>query len=343
MHMEKGNSKAQGKITIEDIANELGCSKTTVSRAISGKGRIGKEMQEKVLSYSKEHGYKPSKIAKGLAKNKSYNIGVVLPSDQDLNEIPFFQNCLLGICEMAAGRDYDTLVTTADMDDISHLENIVENNKVDGIILTRTLIDDKQAAYLKTTNIPFIVIGSVADKEVLQIDNNHVEACRELTSLLLSQNIERIAFVAGNEKHVVNRRRYQGYVEGYGLQQIEPPKDMFFPGCNNKVLVDKAVEEILQKRTDCILTMDDKICSQVLRKLSEEHVQVPRDIMVASFYDSYFLQSNNPPITSLRFDERALGGMACKLLLDKMKGQEVPLKTLLGYDIVLKASTKRKL
>ena len=52
-------SKASGdtKITIEQIAQDLGCSKTTVSRALSGKGRVGKEMQKKILAYCKRIGY----------------------------------------------------------------------------------------------------------------------------------------------------------------------------------------------------------------------------------------------------------------------------------------------
>ena len=57
--------------TIEDIARELGVSKTTVSRAISGKGRIGKETKERVLAYIEEHDYKPNVIAKGLAQSKT--------------------------------------------------------------------------------------------------------------------------------------------------------------------------------------------------------------------------------------------------------------------------------
>ena len=57
-------------ITIADVAEALGVSKTTVSRAISGKGRIGKETRERVLAYIEENNYKPSIIAKGLAQSK---------------------------------------------------------------------------------------------------------------------------------------------------------------------------------------------------------------------------------------------------------------------------------
>ena len=58
--MEKEEKK---DITIADVAEALGVSKTTVSRAISGKGRIGKETRKRVLEYIEEHDYKPNAIA----------------------------------------------------------------------------------------------------------------------------------------------------------------------------------------------------------------------------------------------------------------------------------------
>ena len=69
------------KLTIDDIARELQISKTTVSRAISGKGRIGQETRDKVLRYIKENNYKPSAIARGLAQSKTFNISLVMPGD----------------------------------------------------------------------------------------------------------------------------------------------------------------------------------------------------------------------------------------------------------------------
>lgn len=78
MGRAKENEK---KLTISDVAEALGVSKTTVSRAISGKGRIGAETKERVLAFIQEHNYKPNVLAKGLAKLKTYNIGIMLPED----------------------------------------------------------------------------------------------------------------------------------------------------------------------------------------------------------------------------------------------------------------------
>ena len=101
----------QKKLTINDIAKELGLSKTTISRAISGKGRISESTRQRVNDYIKEYKYRPNVIAKSLAKSKTYNIGVVLPSESNLTEIPFFQGCLIGVCEISSELDYDVVVT----------------------------------------------------------------------------------------------------------------------------------------------------------------------------------------------------------------------------------------
>jgi len=162
------------KMTISDVAEALNISKTTVSRAISGKGRIGAETRRRVLEYIEEHNYKPSVIAKGLAQSKSYNIGWVMPSDYSVVDLPFFQKCLMGLLEMAAPVDYDVLVCTVSPDDMSQLERIVENHKVDGVVLGRTLVNDAPAEYLKEKKIPFVVVGSMDDDNVVQVDHDHV-------------------------------------------------------------------------------------------------------------------------------------------------------------------------
>ena len=80
--------------TIEDIARELGVSKTTVSRAISGKGRISQATRDRVRAFIKEHDYRPNVVAKGLAQRKTYNIALLMPKDSP--QLPQSQYFLCG-------------------------------------------------------------------------------------------------------------------------------------------------------------------------------------------------------------------------------------------------------
>ena len=168
--MDKDTNK---NITIADVAEALGVSKTTVSRAISGKGRIGKETRDRVLAYIEEHDYKPNAIAKGLAQSKTYNICVVMPGNYEIVDWNFFQTCLFGIQEVAEVAGYDILLTTCNMNDISSLERIIANGKVDGVVLMRTFLEDAQIEFLQQKHFPFVTTGSTKYENVAQIDHDH--------------------------------------------------------------------------------------------------------------------------------------------------------------------------
>ncbi len=327
-------------LTIADVAEALGVSKTTVSRAISGKGRIGRETRRRVLDYIEEHDYKPNVIAQGLAQSKTYNLCVAMPRNYEVVDWNFFQACLFGIQEMAESAGYDILMTTCRMNDISSLERIIANHKVDGVVLMRTFLEDAQLAYLQQKKIPFVTTGSTDYSDVVQIDHDHRSACRELTSYLLTRGFGRIALVGEDEGYVVTRSRLEGFREAYEEQGIPLDESLLFLNPDNRTQVEKTVGEILARGVDCILCMDDADTSRVLRVLREKKVRVPGHVRVASFYNSTILDDHVPSITSLSFDAKEVGRVACKLLLQLIEGLEVPMKTLLPYEVMLKDSTK---
>lgn len=340
MNEENSSILSTGKLTIADIAEELGVSKSTVSRAISGKGRIGKETVQRVMECIEKHNFKPNSIAKGLADSRTYNIGVAFPADTDFIDTPFFQICLLGVCEVAAALDYDVVVTTVKETDINLLKRLVEHRKVDGVILTRNFTNDIAISYLKKTGIPYVLIGSSDDDTIVQIDNNNVEACEKLISLLIADDVKGIALIAGDRKHMVNRHRCEGYYNALKNNGITLEPDLVFSDCSSSVFVEQAVRNILKRKVECIVCTDDVICGKVLSILREEGYTVPGDIKVASFYDSIYMQTNNPPITAIGFNAEELGTIAGKRLIGLIEGDTNRSKTVLDYEIHLRRSTK---
>ncbi len=85
--------------------------------------------------------------------------------------------------------------------------------------------------------------------------------------------------------------------------------------------------------------MDDAICSGVLQTLVRKNISVPEKMQVASFYDSSLLKNSKPAITSLLFDDKALGALTCKVLLRYIQGEDVKGRTLLGYELIGREST----
>ena len=327
-------------LTIGDIAQDLGVSKTTVSRAISGKGRIGQQTRRKVLDYIEEHHYRPNVIAKGLAQQKTYNLGLVLPGDTNIAELPFFQNCTLGISKAASAAGYDVLLSMVTENDITQLERAVTNRKIDGAILTRTLVDDVPMRYLKENGVPSVAIGSTDDNEVVQIDNDHRSACRELMGRLLKNGVKKIALIGGNESYIVTGNRLQGFGDAFDEVQNWSGTKRIMLNIDNGNIVDQIVEELLKEGTDCIVSMDDFLCGCVLNALQQRQVAVPEQIQAVSFYDSTMLANRLPSVTSIRFDVEELGRRACELLLRMLDGEEVERRTLLGYEIRMRKSTR---
>ncbi len=334
------NIGSSDRIKIGDVAEALGVSKTTVSRAISGKGRVSKDTRAKVLAYIEKHGYHPSPIAKGLVQSKTYNIGWVMPGDSTITDLPFFQRCMMGVIEVAALENYDVLVLMVFDHDMSSLERAVMNQKVDGIVLGRTLIDDERVEFLKDSGIPYVVIGSSPNEDAIQIDNDHISACKELTSVLIMKGIKKLALIGGDSNHVVNQTRKKGFELGVEEQGLDLSQIKIYMDSDNETAVEHIVDELIQDGTECIVCMDDKICFQVLEKLRRDNILIPDQIKIASFYNSDILSSNQPAITSLQYDPKELGSVACRALFDFMEGKEVLRKKLLSYEVILKGSTK---
>lgn len=327
------------KITIDDIARELNISKTTVSRAISGKGRIGRETRERVLEFINQTGYRPSAIAKGLAKSKTFNIAFAMPGESKFVDLPFFQKCMWGIINEASGQDYDVLLCVVGEKDITGLERLVDNHKVDGVILGRTYEKSAAEKYLTSNSVPYVTIGTSGHRGAIQIDNDHVSACCELTTRLLSKGMTRIAVIGGKTEHIVNQNRLEGFRLAHARMGVTADEKLIITGSSEAEKVEQAVDTIMNYGADCIVCTDDSVCNVVLNRLLALRVEIPKDIKVASFYNSSTLDHYKPSVTSLEFDAIEAGRLSCKILLGHINNIEVEKKTLLGYDVIMREST----
>ena len=326
--------------TIHDVAKELGVSASTVSRAISGKGRIGQATRERILRYIEVSGYYPNAVAQSLAQARTNNIAVILPKVHTLTDIPFFHTCIYAIEEIAQANDYDILVVVTQGRDTKPLERLILNRKVDGMILTSTYENDCFVPLLKEKKIPFVTIGAVPDGDVIQVDNDNAGACMELTGILLAKKISRIAYLGSNMEQMVNKSRYQGFCEAYRQYGREPDGDILYTDLDSKVMIEKAVDRLLREGVDCMLCQDDFICNEAVRLLADREVRIPEDVKVASCHYSRIMENYPVTVTSLKFDTGALAGTACRLLFALLDGKEVPVKTVMDYEISLKESTK---
>ncbi len=338
--MKIANSNSQPKKTqLEDIAAALGLSKSTVSRAISGKGRISNETRERVNECIREMNYRPNIIAKSLSESRTYNIGVVIPMDQSDAEAPFFQTCLTGIVRECAVKNYDAVIIGTEKNDLSQLIRVVENRKVDGVIITRPLSDNSMEKLLCEHGMPFIVVGKSMMEGAVSVDSNHRDGCRELTSyLLMSNSHERVGLLMGNMNHMVNKSRYEGFESAFSAAGAKPAADMVYTGIETSLQFSKAVSSLLAQKPRCIICGDDMLCMKLLAELNNLSISIPDDIRVASFYDSVHLDNYIPSVTSLIFDAGELGAAAACALMRTAEG-DTAMDIVLDFQMLIRKST----
>ncbi|OYP41232.1 hypothetical protein CG709_04975, partial [Lachnotalea glycerini] len=193
--------------------------------------------------------------------------------------------------------------------------------------------------YLKNQKIPFVVIGSWPEKEVIQVDFDQEGGCKDLAFVLLRMNIKRIACICGDEGHIVTQSRLKGIRDAYREAGVIMEEDLLYTGAVYPSIVEKNVMEILQKKAECILCLDDNICMEVLNALHKNQIKIPKEIKVASCYGSKLLASCYPAVTCLEFDVKEIGGVASKKLLDAINKNADYNKLILGYHVLIKDST----
>ncbi len=327
-------------LTIHDVARELGVSASTVSRAISGKGRIGEETRQRVLQFIQDSSFHPNAAARSLAQSRTFNLAIIMPEVRDLVDMPFFHTCMHGAEEVAQSNDYDLLVVTTDGTNLRPLERMVGNRKVDGMILTRTYAKDVFVEYLKQSGVPFVTVGRCYDPKVLQVDHDNSGACKELVMLLISKGMEKVAYLGGGMDQMVNIDRFDGYRQAYAAYRMETEKKWIHTDLTTKSQIAKAVDDLLKVGVDCMLCQDDYICDAVVHELADKGVSIPKDMRVASCHYSRLLDNFPVTITSLKFDIMDIGRKAAQVLIDQLAGKNPSTLTMLDYEISLKESTK---
>ncbi len=267
---------------------------------------------------------------------RTNNIAVIVPMDKGIIELSFFQTCTMGVCEAADTSGYDVMLVYSEYRDFRHLKALIDAHKIDGVIITRTCNDDKTVEYLKEVGIPFVTVGSVPDTDVVQVDQAHEEACEELTTMSILKGRKRIAFMGNDANQVVNQRRFNGYCQALRNNRKRIDPQIIFQNVDGQIQAEEFVAELIEQKVDSIVCIDEKISYWVYKKLHHEKIPIPEQIEICSCYHSNALENYIPSITTIKYDTKQLGSVACDRLIDMINGQEVPQKTLLSYEFNIK-------
>lgn len=307
-------------MTQKEIAEALGLSKTTVSRALSGKGRIGEETRNKILKYMKEN-----------------RVG----EDSNINTNHFFTECLYGICEAAAYMNYNVLVMKVTETDISEIINVVEGRKIDAVILTRTMENDRAMQYLEKVGFPVGLAGQYIGENVITVDIDNQGATERLVTMMIARGIRRFALILEEINYVVNRSRYNGFMNALMKSGISEKKQYIYTGKVRDNVMEMVMSDILSNKADCIVCGDDELCIRVMSWLQDEGYRIPRDIAIASLYNGSVLNLMRPSVTAIDTSAKSVGTELGKQVCYFLQGEYYQKKTLLNYEILVRKSTDK--
>lgn len=324
-------------MTLEEIATSLGVSKSTVSRALSGKGRIGEETRRRIVEFARQNQYIETTTEEN--NGKTGNISVVIPGDYNISVGPYFHEVILGINETAARYGYDVLLTCAVSNDINEIKNVVEKKKADGMIITRIAREDKAISYLLEKNFPVAITGTIDNNDIIQVDSDNESAASTMTSLLIGKGYRSFALILGDMNVRVNRSRYDGFFHAILNNHILLNRQYCYKNFLSFDMVDSVVEELISKKVECVICGDDMICTRFMSSLQSQGYRIPMDIAVASLYNSTSLDCFTPSITTVHASPRQIGNMVCRQLIQSLEGKEYSTKTVVDFELHIRKST----
>lgn len=312
------------RVTIKEVAKEAGVSTSTVSRVISKDKRISEETSEKVREVIKKLNYIPNIVARGLAKNKTRILAVVLPDGaEELFSNPFFVQAMRGISIYAQKENYYILyIFNNDLKKNNEkITEFIKSNLVDGICLFNAKDNDETIEYLKSENFPFVVIGRPEEiEETLWVDNDNFEAMYKLTQNLIDMGHEEIGFVGSRKELNMSKDRLNGYKQALYSRNIE---------INNNYIIERdylseeegyiaGMELLKNNKISAIVTTDDLLAFGVQKVLLERKIN---NMALVGFNNIPLSRYKSPSIASVDINSEKLGFYATKLLIDNLEGR----------------------
>jgi len=309
-------------VTIKDIAQQLGVSAATVSRALKDHPHISDERKASVWKLARKMNYQPDTVAQSLKRGSTQTIGVIVPAIK----YHFFSQALDGIEDVAFKSGYTVLVCKSNE---SHDREVVNaetlaSNRVAGIIvsLAQDSRDTDHFANLMQRNVPVVFFDRVPEKlKAPKVIGDDYEAAFALTEHLIQRGYRRIAHLAGPEALLISRRRLKGYRDALKKhRQAIPAEYLIHGGLEEEDGRREAAKLLaLRPRPDAVFAINDPVAMGVYQACKDAGVVIPKDLAVAGFSDNPISALLTPPLTTVAQPSYELGSAAAKMLMERIR------------------------
>ncbi|GAB3597491.1 LacI family DNA-binding transcriptional regulator [Microbacterium tumbae] len=310
--------------TISDVAREAEVSISTVSKALSGTGRMREETRARISEVAERLGYTARPPRREPRAARSYTIGLLTTDSFTRFAIPL----MLGVEDALSTGRISVLLADGRGDPIRenhHLQTFLAR-RVDAIIVTGRRAEARAPIGIPT-RVPVCYVLSPSQRpEDLSIVIDDAQGARLATAHLLSLGRRRIAYVSGPQKHLSARLRHAGMLQQLSEAGIEPQEGSVMWGEWSEAWGRQAASILARSRVpfDAVFCGSDQIARGMVEQLQLESIRVPEDVSVVGFdnWDVMALASR-PMLTTVdaRLDD--LGRLAAQSVLSLLEGKEL--------------------
>ncbi len=336
-----------GKIVSSaDVARRAGVSRTTVSFVINnapGKN-IPEETRQRVLNAAHELHYTPNESARSVAMIKHHSIGFFIPHAGYLSSDASIVRVIEGMAPVLNKHRFQLVLQPLSMQEMDYLQ-IAQADHVDGIILMNTHDDDKGLVQIIQAGLPLVVIGSISNPEVMQIDIDNRSAAAAAVNYLIDLGHREIGMVVHAPlSYYAARDRYEGYKSALGGAGLEERSEWVREGNLTAESGYQAAREIVSgpERPSALFVGNDVVAYGAIQAIKDAGLEIPRDISVVGFDDDSVSRYLNPPLTTMTNPAAGFGAEAARLLIGALKGRPFPARqTILPTALAVRGSCRQ--
>jgi LacI family transcriptional regulator len=332
------------RVTMREVAVKAGVSAMTVSRVINESLHVSADARRRVDAAIAELGYVPNRLARGLIRQKTSAIGVIVPDVAN----PFFTLVVRGAEEVAWRAGYHVILcnTQADLErERSYLEDMLAF-QVEGLLIAPA--GDRSVPnlrVLKKNGVPFVLIDrSIRGYDGDLVQGDSIAGAQRLVELLIELGHRRIAMVTETAEVSTARDRVRGY-----RQALEDAGIGFRPElvAESSAIDPRAAHDAtlalldLPEPPTAIFSVNNIAVVGVAEAIRERGLEVPQDVALVCFDDIEHASRFYPFLTVMAQPAETFGTIAMQLLLDRLAGRVAERRRLvvLPADLIVRQSS----
>jgi LacI family transcriptional regulator len=336
--------RRKGKVTIRDVAEELGVHHSTVSRALSPEKRskISPEVVKKVEATAKRLGYFPNLLASSLKQNRSFTLGVLVP---DLTN-PLFPPIIRGIQDTAEAAGFTVIIANTDDDEDKTFEAMqtMQSRSIDGVLIATARRDDPTVDHCIQNDIRFVLVNRTVDRDdVNAIILDEDRGIRLILDHLIDLGHTRIAHIAGPQNSSTGHTRASAFTDYLRIRDLQA--DLI--EIADRYTVDAgrlALQRLMRNQKDftAIVAGNDLLALGCMDAIHESGLSVPADCSIAGYNDMMFLDRIRPALTTVAVPTYEMGAQATSMLLEAINGSDkAPVVLKMQPRLIVRESTAR--